>query len=324
MTISQPLLSVRGLTMEFAPGVRAVNDVSLSLERGEVLALVGESGSGKSATAFSILDAVDAPGKVVAGEIEFQGENLRTLTASRRRQLYGNRISMVFQDPSNTLNPVLTVGEQIIEAIRAHRDCSKEEARLRARDALAGVGIPAPEERLSVFPHQMSGGMRQRVAIAIAMVNRPDLLIADEPTTALDVSVQAHILQMIQQICRRDGTALIWITHDLGIAAALATKIAVMYAGRVVESGPAAQVLHQPFHPYTRALVQSLPGSQPNADRLTAIPGNTPALANLPSGCAFRLRCPQADAACGQNIAVLSLEAGRSVRCINPLMEAAS
>jgi peptide/nickel transport system ATP-binding protein len=324
MTISQPLLSVRGLTMEFAPGVRAVNDVSLSLERGEVLALVGESGSGKSATAFSILDAVDAPGKVVAGEIEFQGENLRTLTASRRRQLYGNRISMVFQDPSNTLNPVLTVGEQIIEAIRAHRACGKDEARLLARDALAGVGIPAAEERLSVFPHQMSGGMRQRVAIAIAMVNRPDLLIADEPTTALDVSVQAHILQMIQQICRRDGTALIWITHDLGIAAALATKIAVMYAGRVVESGPAAQVLHQPFHPYTRALVQSLPGSRPNADRLTAIPGNTPALANLPSGCAFRLRCPQADAACEQDIAVLSQGAGRSVRCINPLMEAAS
>ena len=259
MTDRQTLLSVQGLTMEYAPGLRAVNDVSLTLERGEVLALVGESGSGKSATAFSILGAVDAPGTVTAGEVRFNGENLRTLSAERRRALYGDRISMVFQDPSNTLNPVLTVGEQVIETIRAHRPCSAAEARGQARDALAGVGIPAAEERLSAFPHQMSGGMRQRVAIAIAMVNRPDLLIADEPTTALDVSVQAHILKMIREICRRDGTALIWITHDLGVAAALATRIAVMYAGRIVETGPASEVLHRPFHPYTRALIQSLP-----------------------------------------------------------------
>ncbi|MFN6999139.1 MAG: ABC transporter ATP-binding protein, partial [Elioraea tepidiphila] len=251
-------LEVRGLRTHFftrAGVVKAVDDVSFSVGRGRVLGLVGESGSGKSVTGFSIIGLVDAPGRIVAGEILFQGRDLTRLSEEEMRQLRGNRIAMIFQDPMMTLNPVLRIDTQMIETVQAHAKVSREEARSRARDALGMVGIPSPEERLASYPHQFSGGMRQRVAIAIALLHRPDLIIADEPTTALDVTIQGQILAEVQKLAAETGTSLIWITHDLSVVAGLADEIAVMYAGKVVEHGEVSAVLDSPLHPYTAGLI---------------------------------------------------------------------
>ena len=239
-------LEVRNLRTHFftrAGTLPAVDDVSFTLERGKILGLVGESGSGKSVTGFSIMGLVDAPGRVVGGQVLFQGRDLTQLAPRELRKLQGNRIAMIFQDPMMTLNPVLRVDVQMIETVRAHNKMSKSQARELARDTLGMMGIPSPEERLLAYPHQLSGGMRQRVAIAIAMLHRPDLIIADEPTTALDVTIQAQILSEVQKLAQQHGTSLIWITHDLSVVAGLADDVAVMYAGRIVEHGKVDDVL---------------------------------------------------------------------------------
>jgi len=297
---------------------RAVDDVSFTVGPGQVMGLVGESGSGKSMTGYSIMGLIDEPGKVVGGRILLNGEDLRAMPASRMREIRGNRIAMIFQDPMMTLNPVLRIDTQMIEAVLAHQDVSKDAALALARDALVRVGIAAPDERLHAYPHQFSGGMRQRVAIAIALLNKPDLIICDEPTTALDVTIQGQILFEMQKLCRESGTALIWITHDLSVVAGLADTVSVMYAGRIVESGAVAQVLAQPHHPYTYGLIASAPSRNPRGQPLRQIPGSTPSLLNLPSGCAFRDRCAHATAECAQTPETRIVD-GRALRCFHPM-----
>ncbi|WP_347334584.1 ABC transporter ATP-binding protein, partial [Ralstonia pseudosolanacearum] len=283
MTMSataRPTLAVEGLKTEFTTrgGVaRAVDDVSFAVGRGEIMGLVGESGSGKSMTGYSIMGLIDPPGRVVGGRIELTGRDgvthdLRTLPAGQMRDMRGNRIAMIFQDPMMTLNPVLRIDTQMTEAVLAHQRVSRQRAREMAREALARVGIPSPEARLQAYPHQFSGGMRQRVAIAIALLNKPDLIIADEPTTALDVTIQGQILAEVQTLCRESGTALIWITHDLSVVAGLADTVCVMYAGRIVEQGSVQQVLETPRHPYTFGLIASAPSRNPRGVPLRQIP----------------------------------------------------
>ncbi|WP_187395092.1 ABC transporter ATP-binding protein [Pigmentiphaga aceris] len=319
-----PTLSVRNLRTVFdtrAGEVAAVNEVSFTLERGRVLGLVGESGSGKSVTGFSIMGLVDAPGRIASGEILFQGRDLAKLRREDMRQLRGNRIAMVFQDPMMTLNPVLRVDKQMIEAVQAHQRVSHAVARDLARDTLGLMGIASPEERLLAYPHQLSGGMRQRVAIAIAMLHRPDLIIADEPTTALDVTIQAQILSEMQKLVEEQGTALIWISHDLSVVAGLADDIAVMYAGRIVEHGTVDDVLDRPLHPYTQGLIGSLPRRVPGqkrGTRLRQIPGMTPNLLSLPPGCAFAPRCSRRTAVCDTHPAVTRPTDVQEVRCFHP------
>ena len=259
---------------------------------------------------------------MVGGRILFQGRDLLGYSPRELQAVRGNRIAMIFQDPMMTLNPVLRIETQMVETIQAHRSISHGEARSRARDVLGMVGIASPDERLAAYPHEFSGGMRQRVAIAIALLNEPDLIIADEPTTALDVTIQAQIIAQIREISKRMGLALIWISHDLGVVANLADRIAVMYAGRIIEAGPAEAVLEQPAHPYTAGLIASIPGDTPRGQRLHQIPGNTPPPLQRPSGCAFRPRCAHADALCEAEPAVRQL-AGRDLRCFHPLIAGA-
>lgn len=320
--MSEILLDVRHLHTQFVTKegtIDAVNDVSLRLEKGQILGLVGESGSGKSVTGFSIMGLIDKPGQVVGGQILFNGEDLRLYTPKQMRALRGNRMAMIFQDPMMTLNPVLRIDTQMIETIQAHeKNVSKQQAWERARDMLGQMGIPSPETRLSAYPHQLSGGMRQRVAIAIALLLKPDLIIADEPTTALDVSIQAQILSEVQKLSQHYGTALIWITHDLSVVAGLADHLAVMYAGKIVEQGTVDEVLDNPQHPYTVGLIQSLPMNNERGKRLTQIPGITPHLLHLPSGCAFSTRCPRATDQCKQAPELLKLIDEHSVRCFFP------
>ena len=320
--MTAPTLEVRDLLTQFetrAGVVRAVDGVSFSVARGQVLGLVGESGSGKSVTGFSIIGLVDPPGRIAGGQILFKGQDLTKLNEAGLRDLRGNRIAMIFQDPMMTLNPVLRIDTQMIETVQAHAKVSKAEARTRARDALGLVGIPSPEERLNAYPHQFSGGMRQRVAIAIALLHQPDLIVADEPTTALDVTIQAQILAEVQKLARERGTALIWITHDLSVVAGLADSIAVMYAGRIVEQGAVAAVLDHPRHPYTAGLIGSVPSRNRRGDRLRQIPGMTPSLLNLPKGCAFRTRCTQASDACAEDPPLSAPQPGHALRCFHPL-----
>ena len=322
--MSELTLDVQGLSTHFftrAGVVKAVDDISFSVARGRVLGLVGESGSGKSVTGFSLIGLVDAPGRITSGKILFQGRDLTKLDERELRDLRGNRIAMIFQDPMMTLNPVLRIDTQMIETVLAHDNVSRVVARQRSRDALGMVGIPSPEERLTAYPHQFSGGMRQRVAIAIALLHRPDLIIADEPTTALDVTIQAQILAEVQRLAREVGTALIWITHDLSVIAGLADDIAVMYAGRIVETGRVEEVLDRPLHPYTHGLIGSVPSRNARGSRLRQIPGMTPSLLNLPVGCAFRSRCPRADAACAADPPDSFPVEGRTLRCFHPQLE---
>ncbi|SKA31965.1 ABC transporter ATP-binding protein [Consotaella salsifontis] len=318
-------LVVTGLRTQFntAKGpVAAVRDVNLKVARGEIVGLVGESGSGKSVTGLSIMGLIDAPGEITAGAILLNGEDLRKASPKRLRELRGDRIAMIFQDPMMTLNPVLRIDTQMIEAIRVHdHKVGRQEARERCRDALGLVGIPSPEERLEAYPHEFSGGMRQRVAIAIAMLNRPDIIIADEPTTALDVTIQSQILAQMQKLCRDTGTALIWITHDLTVVAGLTDRVYVMYAGDVVEEAPVEDLLDRPIHPYTDGLIRSIPSHNAPGQPLNQIPGITPALDRMPAGCRFHPRCPRRTDACLEEIALRSFGPAREARCIHPLVE---
>lgn len=320
----RPVLKVTGLTTEFATKrgpIAAVNNVSFSVERGEVLGLVGESGSGKSQTGYSIMNLVDHPGRIKSGQIELGGTDLRRLREFDWRYVRGKRIAMIFQDPMLTLNPVLRIDTQMIEAVQAHSDVSKARAREIARECLVKVGIPSPDERLTAYPHQFSGGMRQRVAIAIALIHQPELIIADEPTTALDVTIQEQILFEMQNLARESGTSLIWITHDLSVVAGLADKVAVMYAGQIVEYGDANRVLIARSHPYTMGLLRSAPARNPRGTPLYQIAGSPPNLLDPPAGCAFRDRCEKARPKCSSPPIEHDL-AGSRVKCHFPMTAA--
>jgi peptide/nickel transport system ATP-binding protein len=318
---SVPTLAIEGLTTRFATRggtVTPVDGVSLTIQPGQILGLVGESGSGKSLTGYSIMGLIDPPGRIESGSIRLNGRELFGLPAEEMRRIRGNRIAMIFQDPMMTLNPVLRIDTQMIESVLAHQDVSPQQARALCRDALERVGIASPDERLMSYPHQFSGGMRQRVAIAIALLNKPDLIICDEPTTALDVTIQGQILYEMQKLCAETGAALIWITHDLSVIAGLADTVAVMYAGKIVESGTAQQVLGAPRHPYSHALIASAPSRNPRGQPLRQIPGMTPSLIHLPSGCPFRARCDRASDAC-LAVPPQQIEDGRTLRCFHPV-----
>ncbi len=294
------LLDVRNLTVKFAlrdSALTAVNNVSFTLNRGERLGLVGESGAGKSVTGFSIINLVSKPGFIADGSVWFDGRDLATLSQEEMRKVRGNRISMIFQDPMMTLNPVLTIGTQMVETVLAHRNVSKAEAEAIAMDKLRKVYINSPEKRLKQYPHEFSGGMRQRIVIAIALLTDPALIIADEPTTALDVTIQAEIMDLLLELCRTEDMGLILITHDLGVVSQVTQKVAVMYAGSIVELGETEQVCSNPQHPYTRGLIAALPEAA-TGSRLNQIPGSMPNLAEIPVGCAFNNRCELGKGAC--------------------------
>ena len=318
-----PVLEVADLVVTFGTRdgeLTAVNEVSLKVHAGEVLGLVGESGSGKSVTGLAIMGLIDAPGRIKSGSIKLLGEELVGKSERDLRSIRGRRIAMIFQDPMTTLNPVLRIDTQMIEAIRAHENVSEKAARDRARQALAQVGIPSPEERLNAYPHQFSGGMRQRVAIATALLNRPAVLVADEPTTALDVTIQAQILAEVQTLAVENGTAMLWITHDLSVVAGLADRVAVMYSGRIVETGPVEGVLDHPIHPYTHGLIGSVPSRNKRGVPLAQIPGMAPSLARIPPGCPFNPRCPRASATCRTDMpAPTPYDGDRMARCHHPV-----
>ena len=322
--MSEALLQVRDLTTRFdtrAGPLTAVDGVSFDVTAGEVVGLVGESGSGKSVTGLSILGLIDPPGEIVGGSVRLGGQELVGLDRETLRSLRGQRMAMVFQDPMSVLNPVLTIATQMQLALRAHERVSNAAARERSVRALATVGIPDAALRLDAYPHQFSGGMRQRVAIAIALLHRPALIVCDEPTTALDVSIQAQILTEMRGLVRDLGMALIWISHDLATVSSLASRILVMYAGRIIEEGPTAAVLRSPRHPYSRGLLLSLPSrAEPGRD-LAQIPGSTPSLLRLPEGCAFRPRCGEATSDC-YTPPLLERRGTRAYRCHHPLAEA--
>jgi oligopeptide/dipeptide ABC transporter ATP-binding protein len=319
--MTAPLLQVEGLVTEFqteAGVVRAVDGVDLRVGKGETVALVGESGCGKSVTALSIMRLVQAPaGRIAAGRVLLEGVDLAKLPETEMRKVRGARIAMIFQEPMTSLNPVLTVGFQIAEAVRLHRNVSKREAWAEAVKMLDLVEIPDPAERARAYPHQLSGGMRQRVMIAIALSCGPELLIADEPTTALDVTIQAQILELLDGLRERLGMALLLITHDLGVVAERAERVLVMYAGRVIEEGPVADVFRDPRHPYTRGLLRSVPRLGMARAKLDPIPGIVPRLTDLPSGCRFRNRCDLAEADCARIDPPLErFDNGRAAACI--------
>lgn len=295
------LLVVENLKTHFHTSegvVKAVDGVSYTVDRGEVLAVVGESGSGKSVTGLSIMGLIEAPGRIAGGSIRFDGQELVGMAPKALRRLRGARIAMIFQDPMMTLNPVLRIDTQMIETIDAHRSLPRDEVWRLCRDALGRVGIPSPDERMRAYPHQFSGGMRQRVAIAIALLNNPDLILADEPTTALDVTIQAQILHLMQGLVEERGTGLVWITHDLSVVAGFADRVAVMYAGEVVEEAATDTIVGAPRHPYTRGLIGSVPSRSRRGARLAQIPGAPPPALNRPPGCRFAPRCSFRTAGC--------------------------
>lgn len=315
----QPILQVQDLQTSFHTdaGVgRAVDGVSFDLDRGETLGLVGESGCGKSVTALSILRLVSPPGQIHGGRILLSGRDLLTLSDRDMRRVRGDEVAMVFQEPMSSLNPVLTCGRQIEEAVRLHQGVSRQEARDRAIEMMRLVGIPAPEQRVDEFPHQLSGGMRQRVMIGIALSCNPDVLIADEPTTALDVTIQAQILELLKHLQEEFHMAILLITHDLGVVAEVADRVAVMYAGQIVESAATADLFAAPQHPYTRGLLRAIPHLDGDQTRLEVIPGRVPEATSFPSGCRFHPRCQLAQDACEQTPQVLQSPAtGHDVRC---------
>ncbi len=328
--MSENLLDIRNLRTQFSSEegkFLAVEDVSFSIRPGRTLGVVGESGCGKSVTALSVMRLVaDPPGRVVGGEILYRGKNLLALSEDEMRRIRGNKISMIFQEPMTSLNPVFTVGEQIAEAIRLHQGLDRKAARARAIDMLRLVGIPAPEQRVDNHPHHMSGGMRQRVMIAMALSCNPDLLIADEPTTALDVTIQAQILELIRKLQSERQMAVMLITHDLGVVAETCEDVVVMYAGRVVERAPVRRIFKSPAHPYTAGLLRSIPSFEPTAaegaprDRLRTIPGMVPSLRALPQGCRFRDRCDRATEICSRIDPPLEQKRdGQFAACHNPV-----
>jgi peptide/nickel transport system ATP-binding protein len=318
MARPDPLLAVSRLRVEF-PTRRgtlvAVHDVSFEIARGEVLGVVGESGAGKSITGAAIIGLIDPPGRIAGGEVRLEGRRIDGLPQSELRKIRGREIGAVFQDPLTSLNPLYTVGRQIVETIRTHLPMSEGEARDRAIALLEEVGIPAAARRIDHYPHQFSGGMRQRVVIALALCAQPKLIVADEPTTALDVSIQAQIIQLLKRLCREHGTAVMLVTHDMGVIAETADRVAVMYAGRIVEIGPVADVIHRPRHPYTVGLMGSIPSIGGNDERLAQIDGVMPRLDAVPSGCAFHPRCPRAIPRCRAERPELEPSGSTSAAC---------
>ena len=296
MDNKKPVLEVRNLRVEF-PNRRgnlvAVNDVSFTVNEGEVLGVVGESGAGKSMTGSAVIGLLEPPGRIAGGEVLLDGERIDNLSPEAMRRIRGKRIGMVFQDPLTSLNPLYTVGRQLTETIQTHQNVSDAQARKQAIDLLAEVGIPAPEKRIDQYPHQFSGGMRQRVVIALALCVNPRMIIADEPTTALDVSIQAQIIKLLKRLCEEHGAAVMLITHDMGVIAETADRVAVMYAGRVAEIGPVKDVIKNAKHPYTKGLMGSIPVVGHDLERLSQIEGSMPRLTEIPRGCAFNPRCPQ-------------------------------
>ena len=294
--MKQPVLSVRNLKVEFVTRrgiLRAIDDISFDIAAGEVLGVVGESGAGKSLTGTAIIGLIDPPGRIAGGEVLLQGSRIDNLPKEAMRKIRGKRIGMIFQDPLTSLNPLFRISEQLVETIQTHTDMNAQQARERAIGLLTEVGIPAPEKRIDSYPHEFSGGMRQRVVIALALAAEPELIIADEPTTALDVSVQAQIITLLKKLCRERGTAVMLVTHDMGVIAETADRVAVMYAGRIAEIGPVADVIHRPSHPYTTGLMGSIPAMDEDRERLLQIDGAMPRLNAIPKGCAFNPRCPQ-------------------------------
>jgi peptide/nickel transport system ATP-binding protein len=299
--MAEPVLSVRDLKVEFVTRrgiLKAIDGVSFDIAPGEVLGVVGESGAGKSLTGTAIIGLIDPPGRISGGEIRLKGERIDNLPKEQMRKIRGKRIGMIFQDPLTSLNPLFKVSEQLVETIQVHTDMNASQARERAIGLLTEVGIPAPEKRIDGYPHEFSGGMRQRVVIALALAAEPELVIADEPTTALDVSVQAQIITLLKKLCRERGTAVMLVTHDMGVIAETADRVAVMYAGRIAEIGPVREVVKNARHPYAKGLMGAIPTLETNASRLIQIPGAMPRLTAIPQGCAFNPRCGEVFARC--------------------------
>ncbi|MGS4944614.1 ABC transporter ATP-binding protein [Meridianimarinicoccus sp. RP-17] len=299
--MTDTVLDVRDLRVEFPTRrglLTALDGVSLSIRRGEILGVVGESGAGKSMTGMAILGLLEPPGRIAGGAIHLSGDRIDTLAEPAMEKVRGRRIGAIFQDPLTSLNPLFRVGDQLIETIRLHTELTREQAAERALGLLREVGIPAPEDRMNSYPHQFSGGMRQRVVIALALCAEPELIVADEPTTALDVSIQAQITALLRQLCTDRGTAVMLVTHDMGVIAETADRVAVMYAGRLVETGPVDDVVRRPQHPYTVGLMGSIPGLRRDVEELSMIPGSMPRLDAIPPGCAFNPRCDHAGPRC--------------------------
>ncbi len=315
---SNALLSVRKLCVEFPTRhglLRALSDVSFDIAPGEILGVVGESGAGKSLTGAALIGLLEPPGRVSGGEIWFEGQRIDNIGQEGMRHLRGRKIGAIFQDPLTSLNPLFTVGQQLIQTIRAHLPLDEKAARTRAIDLLRQTGIPAPEARIDQYPHQFSGGMRQRVVISLALAAEPKLIVADEPTTALDVSIQAQIIALLKRVCREHGAAVMLVTHDMGVIAETCDRVAVMYAGRVVEVGPVHDVIHAPAHPYTVGLMGSIPAMDEDRERLLQIDGAMPRLNAIPGGCAFHPRCPQAGPRCKSTQPELLPVAGTRAAC---------
>ncbi|WP_163130957.1 dipeptide ABC transporter ATP-binding protein [Agarivorans sp. Alg241-V36] len=318
------LLEVKNLTVEFGDGdnpFRAVDQVGYSVEKGEIVGIVGESGSGKSVSSLSIMGLIDYPGKVSADTLNFEGQDLLAMPEDKRRAITGAEIAMIFQEPMSSLNPCYTVEYQISEALKIHQSGDKKWRRKRVIELLEQVGIPDPESRLKTYPHQLSGGMSQRVMIAMAIACDPKLLIADEPTTALDVTIQAQIVDLLLDLQKQKNMGLVLITHDLALVAESAHRVIVMYAGQVVETGPAEEIFSTPKHPYTQALLRSLPESSAGKERLDALPGVVPGAFDRPIGCLLNPRCPYATARCQNEQPAMQGEGMRQVRCFTPLDE---
>jgi peptide/nickel transport system ATP-binding protein len=303
MTTAQALLEVKNLRVEFPTRrgtLLAIDDVSFDISPGEVLGVVGESGAGKSLTGAAIIGLLEPPGRIAGGEVRLAGQRIDNLPYEQMRAIRGRKIGAIFQDPLTSLNPLYTVGQQLIETIRTHLPVSENEARNRAIKLLQETGIPAPEARIDQYPHQFSGGMRQRVVIALALAAEPQLIVADEPTTALDVSIQAQIISLLKRLCKDHGAAVMLVTHDMGVIAETCDRVAVMYAGRIAEIGPVNEVIHHPKHPYTVGLMGSIPAMDEDRERLLQIDGSMPRLNSIPRGCAFNPRCPQVFERCRQ------------------------
>lgn len=316
--MTAPKLKIKNLTTSFAtPGgiIKAVDNASLDLGQGETLAVVGESGCGKTVLSLSVMGLIpDPPGRITEGQVIYRDQDLVQLSEQEMQKIRGNRLSMVFQEPMTSLNPVFKIGDQIGETLRLHKGMGKKQAAEAAMEALKLVGIPNPQKRLKNFPHELSGGMRQRVMIAMALVCSPEILIADEPTTALDVTIQSQILRLLDNLKQKMNGSLMLITHDLGVVARVATRVVVMYAGQIVESAPISDIFKEPLHPYTQGLLNSVPRLGCRAE-LTPIPGNVPALLNLPKGCRFNPRCSHAFDLCREQEPQLIKQNGRQVRC---------
>ncbi|NLJ62484.1 MAG: ABC transporter ATP-binding protein [Alcaligenaceae bacterium] len=312
------LLEVKNLKVEFPTRhgtLTALHDVSFRIQSGEILGVVGESGAGKSLTGAAIIGLLDPPGRLAGGEIHFNGRRIDHLSEERLRRIRGREIGAIFQDPLTSLNPLYTVGQQLIETIQTHLDLNHKQARERAIELLESTGIPAARERIDHYPHQFSGGMRQRVVIALALAAEPKLIVADEPTTALDVSIQAQIIDLLKHLCNVHGTSVMLITHDMGVIAETADRVAVMYAGRIIEIGPVQEVIQRPLHPYTTGLMRSIPGLEPDVKRLEQIPGAMPRLNAIPAGCAFNPRCKHVMERCHHERPELIATNDRHVAC---------